>query len=418
MSLALESTTTSRAGVGPRRVCVITDCAHGIGGMQRHTHDLVRGLIEAGHEVEVICPADPSLDPRAHGARWHLVDTPGRTDKHWPTKFRATYLEADGAQPFDVVHSESTAALGLLFKPKVATPIVVKYHGNYISLTRAHVRRALQRPRTAPREAKGFVDMTIMHFGYKAPFRFRSLVSMAPSYEQAKDSAHATLMPARLMHVVPNGIDAEMFRPRDRDELRARLNLPRSGRLLVSVGRLNREKGFDLAIESFARVAGDHADVSLVAVGDGDQEEALRRLSERLGVSERVLFVGAQPPERVADYLAASDVFLFSTRRHEAGPIVLLEGMSCGLPTIATRIGGNTEVVAPAGGVPAGLLVSMGDAAELESAIRRVLTDEGLATTLGQRARNRILDEYTIGTMIERTVAIYHDVIARERAAA
>ena len=110
----------SDADTLPLRICVMTDCAHGIGGMQRHTHDLVQGLVGRGHEVEVICPADPSLDPRAYGARWHLVDTPGRTDKRWREKFRATFIEADRRNPFHIVHSESTAAHGLLFRPRVS----------------------------------------------------------------------------------------------------------------------------------------------------------------------------------------------------------------------------------------------------------------------------------------------------------
>lgn len=96
------------------RVCVMTVCAHGIGGMQRHTHDLIRGLIAAGHEVDVICPAHETLEANAYGATWHLVDTPGRTDKRRYQKYRTTFLAADRAAPFDVVHSESIGVQGLL----------------------------------------------------------------------------------------------------------------------------------------------------------------------------------------------------------------------------------------------------------------------------------------------------------------
>lgn len=396
----------------PLRVCVMTDCAHGIGGMQRHTHDLIKGLIGAGHYVDIICPADATLDPNAYGARWHLVDTPGRTDKRWREKFRATFIEADRTSPFDVVHSESTAAHGLLFKPRVTTPIVVKYHGCYLSLAKANVRRAFQRPRTVLSEGKGFVDMTFAYVGSGEPWTFRSLVSMSPSHEQMKDTSRSMLIPTRLMHPVPNGIDADTFRPRDRPALRRALELPK-GPLLVTVGRLNRQKGFDIALEALSRLAGDHPHVRLLILGDGEQRDSLERLATTLGVRERVLFLGGQPPDRVADYFAASDVFLFPTRRHEAGPIVLLEGMACGLPTIASSIGGNTEVVRPPGGPDAGLLTRMGNVKDVEAAIRRVLTDGELARTLGQRARRRILEEYTVETMIERTVSVYRLAIAR-----
>jgi len=115
----------------------------------------------------------------------------------------------------------------------------------------------------------------------------------------------------------------------------------------------------------------------------------------------------------VAEFMAAADIFLFPTRRHEAGSIVLLEGMACGLPTIATRIGGNTEVVAPPGGEPAGILIRLGNIADLEAAMRRLLDDVALAETLGKRARARILEEYTVERMIERTVGVYRCAIAR-----
>src|SRR5688572_28849255 len=60
------------------RICVVTVAAGGIGGMQRHTHDLVRGLIAVGHDVEVICPAARGLTNEMYGARWELLDSPGR----------------------------------------------------------------------------------------------------------------------------------------------------------------------------------------------------------------------------------------------------------------------------------------------------------------------------------------------------
>ncbi len=399
------------------RICVMTDCAHGIGGMQRHTHDLVQGLIRVGHEVDVICPADPTLDPDAYGARWHLVDTPGRSDKRWETKFRAAFTAADRSRPFDLVHSESTAAQGLLNRPALDTPIVFKYHGCYISLTSAHARRVFQRPGSILGETKGWVDMTVWYVREGGPWRFRAFVSIAPSYEQLEHTARSVRVPRHLMHVVPNGIDADAFRPRDSRELRRTLGLP-DGRLLVTAGRLNGEKGFDLAIRALSRIAEDHPDARLLIVGDGDERESLERLAATLGMTDRVLFVGGHPPERVAEYLAASDVFLFPTRRHEAGPIVLLEGMACGLPTIATRIGGNIEVVEPPDGPVAGLLTRMGDVKDLEAAIRRILTDDAHARTLGERARARILDEYTLDKMIERTVAVYGLAIARAKTAA
>lgn len=420
VTLDAATTPVPAAIEAPMRICVMTEAAHGLGGMQRHTHDLVRGLVRAGHDVHVICPGAAELSQHMHGARWHFLDIDitvmTRRDPLWREKYRHAFVAEHSKRPFDVVHSETTGAHGLLLKPAVQVPIVVKYHGAYLSLVKAHARRILQRPLTAPGELKGFAFMSRDHFGRGSAWAFRDCVSLAPSHEQMRDSARSQLVPMNLMHAVPNGIATDVFRPRDdREALRRSLDLP-DGRIFVMAGRLNKEKGFDVALRALARIRTDFPAARLVVVGDGDQREPLGALASALGVSEETLFVGAQPPEGVAAYFGASDFFLFPTRRHEAGPIVLLEGMACGLPTIATRIGGNTEVVAPPEGPPAGLLVRLGSAFDLELAMRRLLTDESLAQTLGGRARERILEEYTVETMIERTVTAYRLAIERFRA--
>jgi glycosyltransferase involved in cell wall biosynthesis len=399
------------------RVCVITDCAHGVGGMQRTTHDLVQVLTRAGNSVDVICPTHPTLDPAAYGATWHLVDTPGRTDRRWREKFRETFLAAHRARPFDVVHSESSAAHGLLFKPRVPTPIVVRYHGNYTSLSKAHLRRAWTRPRTAPGEIRALLGDTRMHFARGNAWIFRDCLSISVSHDQVGPNSRSSFVPRSLVHVVPNAIDPELFRPRERAPLRRKHGLP-GGRLLVTAGRIDREKGFDVAVQALAAIGARYPDVHLLVIGEGHREQPLRELAEELGVADRVTFSGAKPPDQVAELLAASDIFLFPTLRHEAGPIVLLEGMACGLPTIASRLGGVTEVVAPSGRDSAGILVPPDDAGQLASALRSLLDDEELALALGRRARERILEEYTLERLLERTLQVYRLAIERADRAA
>jgi glycosyltransferase involved in cell wall biosynthesis len=411
--VAQEQTTGARGAA--LRICVLTDCAYGVGGMQRATHDLVRMLVGAGHEVDVICPAHPTLDPDAHGATWHLLDTPGRTDRRWREKYRAAYLALDAERAFDVAHSESSAAHGLLFKPAVRTPVVVRWHGAYTSLAKAHLRRSLMRPSTAHSELNTLRLETQTHLARGNAWIFRRCVSISVSHDQVDPNHFSAFVPRSIIHVVPNGIDTDLYCPRDREPLRRKYELP-EGPLLVAAGRLNREKGFDVAIRTIAALAerGEHA--HLLLVGDGEQLHRLKALTARTGVADKVLFLGPRPPEQVAELLAAADVFLFPTRRHEAGPMVLLEGMASGVPTVSTPLGGVTEVVAPPGAPPAGILVKPDDVEALAGAIRSILGDRDLARELGRRARERILEEYTLEQMLERTVAVYR--LAIDRAAA
>jgi glycosyltransferase involved in cell wall biosynthesis len=130
-------------------------------------------------------------------------------------------------------------------------------------------------------------------------------------------------------------------------------------------------------------------------------------------VRERVSFLGAQTPEAVAAYLAASDVFLFPTEREEAAPLVLPEAMACGLPVVATRIGGITEVIGRPG--TEGILVPPGDVAAVVAGVDGLLRDAGRRHAMGRAARDRVLAEYTLERMVERTVAVYETAISRLR---
>jgi glycosyltransferase involved in cell wall biosynthesis len=123
------------------------------------------------------------------------------------------------------------------------------------------------------------------------------------------------------------------------------------------------------------------------------------------------MFVGAQPHENVALYLAAADAFLFPTERDEAFGLVLAQAMACARPVVASRTGAITEVVGESGEY--GMLIPPGDVAALAQAMRTLQGDEQLRRRLGKAGRRRVLEEYTIERMTERTLAVYE--IARDR---
>lgn len=401
----------------PLRILVVTVAAGGIGGMQRHTHDLVRRLVSFGHDVEVICPRSDGLDEALYGARWTLLEAQGRSAPTWEADVVAAFRAAEHrGGTFDVVHSESTSALPLVHA-QVATPVVVKYHGNYVGLARAHLQRALRRPTTSPRELRGLLRLTRLHFRGGNAWAFRTCESIVVSRQQVADTRRSHRIDAKRMHVVPNGVDVDLFRPGDRSALRAGFGLA-DGALLATVGRLNAEKGFDVAIEAFAAIATEHPTSRLLVVGEGEERDALAALAAERGVESRVDFLGRRTQEEVAGLLAASDVFLFPTRRDEAGPLVLPQAMAAGLPVVASRIGGITEVLEPGDGSRPGILVAPGSVAEVASAIRELLANPALRVEIGRAARARAVAGYGLDAMVGRTTAVYRLAIARAGSAA
>jgi glycosyltransferase involved in cell wall biosynthesis len=387
--------------------------------MQRATGDLVCGLVGAGHEVEVITGRHPDgvRETEHDGAQWHFLDVPTRfarvPTQHpaWHRASHAEFLRLHGARPFDVVHSESVGALGLLQRGvnRHVVPVVIKFHGNYLGLLKASLRRAraARSPRPALHEGKLSAWLTAdWLFSRGEPYRLRACEAMVPSRQQLDDTVRSHFLRRDRVHVVPNGVDVELFRPQSRDDVRSDLGLP-STPIVVAVGRLNAEKGFHYAIESLARVPA----AMLVVVGEGEQRSELEQLAVGLGLGDRVVFVGPQPPELVARYLAAADVFVFPTERDEAAPVVLIEAMASGTPVIASRIGGIPDALGESG--DCGLLVAPRDVDGLASAMSTLLGDTALRDRLARSARHRVEAEFTVERMVERTVNVYRIAIGR-----
>ena len=148
--------------------------------------------------------------------------------------------------------------------------------------------------------------------------------------------------------VIPNGINSEIFCPGDRSEARRRLGLSPEGRILLSVGRLHSSKGYPLLVEALGQLSTEARDLRIVIVGESDHEAdarpAIEAAAHRLGISEKVKLVGAQPHSVVADWYRAADLFCLPTHR-EGSANVLLEALACGLPCITTPVGGNPDII-------------------------------------------------------------------------
>lgn len=172
--------------------------------------------------------------------------------------------------------------------------------------------------------------------------------------ENLADRARQGGVPEHRIETIPNGVDTGLFQLIDRTVARRRLGLPESGRIVVSVGHLSPRKGFHRVIRSLPRVIESCPDVHLAIVGGKGAEEdnsiELRALVQRLELTERVLFVGPETPDRVALWLGAADAFVLASD-FEGCPNVVLEAMACGRPVVATKVGHIARMVPTFAGI-------------------------------------------------------------------
>jgi glycosyltransferase involved in cell wall biosynthesis len=370
------------------------------GGVTTSVETLRRGLEARGHEAWVFAPRFPGA-----------VDAGDRIVRY-PSLPAATYPEFSLAVPwsravaarvraerFDVFHAHHPFLLGpvarRLARQEERRPLVFTYHtrydkyAHYVPLPRRLVAAAAVRLSTR--------------------FAERADTVIAPS-ALIRDELAARGVRTRI-EVVPTGVDVRRFAPGDAAAARDALGLPRDERVLLYVGRLDREKSVGRILAAFERVAGTVPRTRLVVVGHGTEAVALRRHASRLPIGDRIVFVGVRPHEALAECYRAADLFLFASETETQG-LVLAEAAACGVPAVAVSGPGCDEVVRDG---ETGVLTKP-DGASLAEAAIGLLLDPERRLRMAERARAVAAREFDVRLQIDRTLALYDEAAARVRA--
>ncbi len=351
-------------------------------GAERVQDLLAQRLPEFGYEVSFVCvkPAKFAETRHCHDVEVHEMGMRSKYDL--TVARRIAQLVRSGGFQLIHTHTPRTAMIGRLVSLMTGVKMVHHVHGQ---------------------------TSTEVHSTWKS--RFNAVierVSLAGAKrviavsETSREYMSREGLAAERLAVVPNGIAASAT-PRD-------LNQPSQGFTLGIVGLLRPRKGLEVLLQALALLRKQGHDVTLRAVGTfetPEYEAEVQQLVNELGLQDAVNWRGFQ--RNVEAELAAMDLFVFPSILAEGMPMVVLEAMAAGVPIVASRVDGVTDVLRE--GEDA-LYVTPGDAAELANAVSGIVTGQTNATTLSQSAQARQAEQFSDVSMARGVAAVYSSVLS------
>ena len=373
-----------------------------IGGTKRHLHELSVGLHARGWHVEVACPR---VRAEAHGdtSFWDDLSVAGIPLRPLPMERKVASrvnVEAIGtlarmireASPrIDVVHAHSAiggavARLAVLVAGLWGRrPAVVYTPHGFAFLDGSPARR------------RGFLAVERI-LGLTTD----RVIGVSPT--EAEVAWRRRVVPRERAVAIPNGIDPATM-PTSADGVRARAEEGwDTSPVVMTVARMTPQKDPSTWLRVAARIAASRSDVRFVWVWGGETAQEVRDEAHRLGIADRVDFVGYRPDAR--RLVAGANVFLL-TSRFEGLPYSLIEALAVGVPVVATDVTGTRDVVRH--GVT-GLLSPAGDVEGLASHVLSMLRDPKRAAALATAGREDVVQRFSIDTMVEATSRVYRTV--------
>jgi N-acetyl-alpha-D-glucosaminyl L-malate synthase BshA len=373
-------------------------CYASVGGSGVVAAELARGLADRGHRTHVISSDTPfRLRESDAGVRFHRVETPG-----YPLFREPQYLLALANR---LVHVARAHRLDIIHA-HYAIP-----HAAAAYLARQILAGASGGATTVPRTITTLhgTDVTILG----SDPSYRETVAFCIDQSDAVTAVSASLradtkreMPVtRDITVIPNFVDVDVYRRKPDPALRARL-CPSDERLVIHISNLRPVKQVDAVVRVFALIR-DAVPARLLIVGEGPELGRAEQLMNDLGVTAHVELIGEA--QDVVGLLSASDVFLLPSLQESFG-LSALEAMACGVPVVASNVGGLPEVVTD--GV-AGFLHPPGQVARMAESAIRILSDPALHAQMAAEGVRLAKERFSADRIVPQYEALYENALRR-----
>lgn len=378
------------------RICVFSEYFFPyVGGGQVHVYELSKALNKLGCESHVICSTMRGCRnyEMIEGIHVHRVGVKGDMGSIYR---RGRYTlsavkkagEINKKTPFDVIHAHvfAGALAGAMTGKRLGLPVITTVHGLYSKIWNKLTEKTV-------------LSKQMEKFIIKLPYDKIIAVSQVTA-NQVKELG----ISSEKIEVIPNGVNLEKFNPKVRS-VKKHLELEKDY-IVAFFGRLWKVKGVEYLVKAVPSVVDEIPNVKFLVVGEGPQKESLMELAEDLGISDHVVFHAPIDYSKMPAYIKASDCVVLPSLM-EGLPVTALEAMACGVPVVATKVGGTPEVVKDGKN---GFLLEPGRPKLIAENLVHLLQNEKLSKEMGTAGR-KFVEKYDWDVIAERTLQVYHEAI-------
>ncbi len=372
-----------------------------VGGIARHCEGLAKALVQQNHEVHLFTldfPGSPSYE-EMDGIKVYRASTElGHPNfLTWVLMFNHFLSKrmADVVQKvdFDVMHVHDWLAAfsGITFKHYVKKPMILTVHSTEVGRA-----QGLHSPDS----------FSINGIEWWSNYEADRVIVCSQSMKN-EICSHFNLPPDKV-DVIPNAIDATKYQiPVDRGAVRQRYGVGWGEKLILCVGRLVPQKGIEYFIRAIPIIARRYPEAKFVIVGEGWSRDILEAEARASGHQRKIQFTGFASDKEVIELMTSADVLVVPSIYEPFG-IVALEGMATGVPVVASKVDGLSEVIEHE---RTGIFVYPRSPDSIAWGIHRVLSDPDHAKWLTENAKDKLHKAYSWEAVAMKTVDVYRKVV-------
>lgn len=366
----------------------------GSGGLESQNKVLSEGLVKRGHRVTIFSPAREIGDSvkEENGVRYIFIPCVYRMlfasadSNNWYNKSYETFRNVHKEYPFDAVISQSSAAIGIIGrKEKLGLKIIGISHGTIWGEIKTVI-NSINGVKSLVKASGALAFGITNYFGRQRQYIHGCTKIVAVSHAVKQSIINETFVEEKKVVVIHNGMDGNKILQKNWDAT------GKEPFKVLYLGRVEESKGLRELLEACRDLP-----VHLNIVGEGPFLERLKTLSREYKMSQKTLFYGKLPFDKVAQIYSCNNVFVLPTKRVEGFPMTLVEACFAGIPVITTNMGGNTDAVS---NNINGIVMKELSIPELKDSITQLKENPELAKKMGLNGRMKAEREFSLEKML------------------